>query len=271
MKKISISKIFLEKEYIINKKSCAKIAKEIGCGKNTVSRYLTKNNIKIRTISEANKGKEHRKRLDIPKDFLIEQYIINKKSTLKIAEELGVSYVTILNYLKEYKIKTRNYSEARKYREIQPALIDGKTLKKYYCKNEGCNNEIHWHTACYGEGRCIKCSNQDRGVSRFGKDNFNWKGGLSFEPYPLGWTKTFKEQIRYRDGYKCQFCGCSELENAQRLCVHHIDYDKDNLNPNNLLSLCRHCHPRTNGNRDYYYAYFMHQTGQEIGILDSRS
>ena len=34
----------------------------------------------------------------------------------------------------------------------------------------------------------------------------NFKPNKEFRPYPLGWTKTFKEQIRYRDRYKCQNC-----------------------------------------------------------------
>jgi hypothetical protein len=82
--------------------------------------------------------------------------------------------------------------------------------------------------------------------------NPNWRGGKSFEPYPLGWTKIFKEQIRQRDGYKCCFCGIPEVENGRRLDVHHKDYNKDNINPDNLISLCRSCHTKTNFNREHW-------------------
>ena len=84
----------------------------------------------------------------------------------------------------------------------------------------------------------------------------NWKGGKSFEPYPLGWNKTHKEQIRFRDGYKCQICGCSEVENIRKLSVHHIDYDKNNIELNNLISICIKCHSKTNFNREYWLKYF---------------
>lgn len=84
----------------------------------------------------------------------------------------------------------------------------------------------------------------------------NWQGGKSFEPYPLGWTKTFKEQIRHRDGYKCQICGAPEMECNTKLHVHHKDYIKENIKPNNLISLCNKCHTRTNGNREYWTNYF---------------
>ncbi len=83
-----------------------------------------------------------------------------------------------------------------------------------------------------------------------------WQGGISFEPYPLGWNKTFKEQIRYRDKYRCQICGVPEIENGRKLDVHHKDYNKENINENNLISLCKSCHMVTNFNREYWEDYF---------------
>jgi len=56
MKKINLTKEFLIKEYIINKKSTLQIAKEVGCSHQTILRRLKKYNIPIRTIGEANKG-----------------------------------------------------------------------------------------------------------------------------------------------------------------------------------------------------------------------
>lgn len=86
--------------------------------------------------------------------------------------------------------------------------------------------------------------------------HFNWQGGKSFEPYPLGWNKTFKEQVRYRDGYRCQVCGIPEIESGRKLDVHHIDYDKENLTVRNLTVLCKSCHMKTNYNRIYWQQYF---------------
>lgn len=56
MKKLT--KGFLKKEYTKNKKSIQQIAKEMVCSQNTIWRHLKKYKIKIRTISEANKGKK---------------------------------------------------------------------------------------------------------------------------------------------------------------------------------------------------------------------
>jgi 5-methylcytosine-specific restriction endonuclease McrA len=89
-----------------------------------------------------------------------------------------------------------------------------------------------------------------------GEHNPNWNNGSSFKPYALGWTETYKEQIRYRDGYKCQLCGMPEIENGKKLSVHHKDYNKKNILPDNLVSLCSRCHNITNQNRKYWMEVF---------------
>lgn len=85
-----------------------------------------------------------------------------------------------------------------------------------------------------------------------GCKNPSWQGGRSFEPYSVDWTLTLKKSIRERDKYTCQMCG-----KEPSLCCHHIDYDKKNCNPNNLIVLCRTCHNKTNNNRNYWINYFL--------------
>lgn len=87
-----------------------------------------------------------------------------------------------------------------------------------------------------------------------GEKHPNWKGGISFEPYSVDWTQTLKRSIRERDHYKCQICSLEQQDRA--LDVHHIDYDKKNCNPSNLISLCHRCHTKTNHNRNYWLNYF---------------
>jgi len=103
---------------------------------------------------------------------------------------------------------------------------------------------------------CIKISNSMKNsflvqehlkqLNVCGEKAPNWQGGLSFEEYGKEFDNKLKEQIRFRDNYKCRKCGCSQIENGRQLDVHHIDYDKNNANCSNLISLCRSCHMKTN-------------------------
>jgi len=90
-----------------------------------------------------------------------------------------------------------------------------------------------------------------------GEGTSNWQGGLSFEKYPADWTQTLKRSIRERDNYACQICGKEQGDKA--FCVHHIDYVKKNCDPNNLITLCRSCHTKTNNHRDEWINYFKEQ------------
>lgn len=258
--KIKLNKSLLYKEYIINRKTLQQIAKETNYGITTIWKKLNFYNIKPRTISEAN-GKWSN---ILTKKFLIKEYIKNQKSTIQIAKEIGCNEVTVCNYLKLFKIKIRTYSESSKLinkkGKNSPNYIDGRCSKIYHCKEEGCNNEICYDTWKNGQGRCRSCAHKQAyeigKLNNKGNNNGNWQGGIGKEPYPFKFDKQLKEQIRQRDNHQCQICGKSTKKNGRKMTAHHIDYNKDNLNPNNLISLCQFCHGKTNYNREIYIEYF---------------
>lgn len=90
-----------------------------------------------------------------------------------------------------------------------------------------------------------------------GEKNPNWREGKSFEPYGLDFNRRLKEQIRKRDNYRCQECFRHQNELGYKLIVHHIDFDKRNNVPTNLISLCRNCHGQTQFNREDWTNYFQ--------------
>lgn len=92
--------------------------------------------------------------------------------------------------------------------------------------------------------------------------HFNWKGGVSFEPYAIDWDNKLKDEIRFRDNYTCKICGKKQKKVSHS--VHHIDYNKKNCNINNLITLCVSCHIKTNFNRDYWIKYFEIN---EVGLV----
>lgn len=90
--------------------------------------------------------------------------------------------------------------------------------------------------------------------------HWNWKGGISKNPYPQEFTAKLKLKIRIRDNFTCCLCGKTEreeLENLNRvLCVNHIDFNKNNCKEENLNTLCLTCNIKINRAREYYTNYF---------------
>jgi len=90
---------------------------------------------------------------------------------------------------------------------------------------------------------------------------YNYQGGISNNLYCDDWIESLRNCIRQRDNYICQECGIhqDEIDNGRikKLDVHHIDYNKLNCNPDNLITLCRNCHMKTNFNREYWKQYFI--------------
>jgi len=230
VKIVNIDKDKLKELYIDKKLTLKECGYKLGCSNVTINNKLIKYNIPTRTYSEACKGELRPYREKITNEILLKQYYIeNKYSMIKCAGLLNCSNVTVKNKLVKLNIPIRGlkFNKGFKWSEEKKKI--------YGLKLSGKNNPM------YG---------------RRGKEAPNWKNGLSREPYPLEWRETLKRSIRQRDNHRCQLCGMPECENIRKLDVHHIDYDKKNLNPNNLISLCNKCHTKTNYNREYWTEYF---------------
>jgi 5-methylcytosine-specific restriction endonuclease McrA len=53
-----------------------------------------------------------------------------------------------------------------------------------------------------------------------------------------------REAVLARDDYRCQSCGKPWQEGSRSIVVHHLDEDKSHNTMENLLTLCRSCHPK---------------------------
>ena len=151
-----------------------------------------------------------------------------------------------------------NKTERNHKNKNNPNYKDGRTLKKYYCKD--CGKKI-WYRSI----RCKSCARKGKFHPMFGKKGKNapnYIHGKGYEPYISEFTDKLKKQIRHRDNYTCQKCGMTEEEHLtiykKILEIHHIDYDKENCNEENLITLCKQCNVKANFNRDYWYAYFRY-------------
>lgn len=69
--------------------------------------------------------------------------------------------------------------------------------------------------------------------------------------------KEYKKTIKARDGFKCQNPECKHKNKKNiRLTVHHVDCDKDNIAPWNLITLCNGCKVGSRYNKLYSFMIY---------------
>ena len=103
-----------------------------------------------------------------------------------------------------------------------------------------------------------------------GERNPMWQGGISFKPYTPHFNKKLKEKIKKRDNYTCQLCGNyipKFISQKKRLVVHHINYDKKDNRPANLITLCHFCNSRVNRHRTDWAKHFKSKREGKAIIL----
>lgn len=181
-------------------------------------------------ISESNKGKkrslESRKKMSIAH----KGRVCSEETKRKISESQMGSKNPF--YGKTHSLESRKKMSHKLTKEHKEKLIRsnlGKKRSKEFCDN------------------------------RSGKGNPHWLGGKSFEPYGIEFNDRLKVWIRRRDRFRCQECFRHQDELKRKLSVHHIDFDKKNNAPENLITLCGVCHAQTQYNREQWTRYYQRQ------------
>lgn len=112
---------------------------------------------------------------------------------------------------------------------------------------------------------CIKISASLRGKYS-GELSSAWKGGISFEPYCVKFNDEFKERVRSFFGHICVECGSPQ--NGRKLDVHHVNFNKNSCCDHSLplfVTLCRHCHAKTQYDRVYWEQHFTEIINRDYG------
>ena len=209
----------------------------------------------------------------LTKEILFDLYWNQNKSICEIARIFKIHNTTIFKKLKKFGIRIKSRWEARggrptfiKWRKI---LTREFLIKEYIDKEKNMlciakeQGTVHSIVQKYLKEYCISIRSRSecqKGI-QIGKKHWNWCGGLK-DGHTSFFLRT-RYKIRKRDNYICQCCGITEEEHYEKfnknLLVHHIDFNKLNDDEKNLITLCRSCHSKINGDLDYWFAYFQYK------------
>jgi quercetin dioxygenase-like cupin family protein len=135
------------------------------------------------------------------------------------------------------------YISITRFGQNNPAYKD---KQKRICLS--CKKEFNYDRGGLGAGRdrmfCSLACSHNIDVKSF---TLNPKSG-----YPREWNEKLKKTIKERDNHECQLCSAKE----NSLHIHHIDYDKTNLEKENLITLCQKCHNATHCGRTFWEIIF---------------
>ncbi len=157
-------------------------------------------------------------------------------------------------------IRCRSCSTKNKYKLGLFDFLKGESNPNYKHGKSICNKCIDCNKIIHPMAtRCLSCSKKGKLNPLYkvsGPTHPTWIDGRSFVDYPIEFSNELKLRIRTRDGFECLNCGMTEEEHliilGEVLNVHHIDYNKQNCEENNLATTCKWCNVRANFNRSYW-------------------
>ena len=208
----------------------------------------------------------HNARLQIsPRGFLGKKH--TPEARKKMSEALTKAYENKpeLREMRSKKFKNRVFSN-----ESKQKISD--TLKEYYINHpetklkiskqaktrKGGKNPFFGRKHSLETKKLIGEKNKGKLV---GEKNPQWKGG---SPYPEEFNR-IKSIIRERDDFSCCLCQKTKNDNENKLPIHHIDDNKKNNDPLNLITLCIPCHHKTYINKEYWKKVLSNYVNQEYG------
>lgn len=102
----------------------------------------------------------------------------------------------------------------------------------------------------------VKSQFEKEGYGLLSKEYINSKTKLSYickngHRHNITWCA-------WKQGQRCLYCsGKAKLKILFiKLVVHHIDYNKKNCKPYNLITLCNSCNSRANNNRKQHEKFY---------------
>lgn len=217
-----------------------------------------------------------RRKVEENNEVLLSTTFLNSRSFIKINCKKGHVYtITYNSYSQGHGCKQCQYDKLKKQLSLskeevelelenyglilQSDYINTKTKIKYKCKFghletktlEDLRRRKHKCTICYL-------------LQNKGENHPNYISGCGVSDYCPTWTdKEYKEALVQRDNNICQNPYC--YHTTGRLSIHHIDYDKKNCHPSNLITVCIGCNGRANTDRDWHKSWYQTIMSRKFG------
>jgi len=201
------------------------------------------------------------------KGSAIEDYL-SGMSYRAVGEKYGVDHKTVRYWV----IKNGNKSRTKK----EANIIAGKKLRgvRRSPSTEFKKGQMPWNEGTIGVTAANKTSFKKGERSSIatefkkGKEHLCYIDGRGYGRYPSKFNAKLKSKMRKRDGHECKNCEMSEkqhlIDYKRRLEVHHIDYDRQNCNESNLITLCKKCNMLANSDRIYWEKYYKSKIKEMI-------
>jgi 5-methylcytosine-specific restriction endonuclease McrA len=241
---------FLFQKYVLENRTVADIAKELGINKSYLKAKLRRLGIRKIPFKLGTEIYDNR-------EWLYEQYILLGKGYTVIAIELGVSYTTILDRIIFFGWDVRGHKDIDKAsprkgkRHTSSSLLKIKASRVQNRKTKICNycsNSFVRVLSLADRSRYSYCSNEC--FRKYLKENRVIPSKVTFSAEYKEWRlKVYK-----RDGFRCKMPGC--ISKTRDIAAHHIYpkklFPEKQFDVQNGITLCRKCHEKTYGKEDQF-------------------
>jgi len=184
--------------------------------------------------------------------------VLTKQETLALIKRLEVyEESTCRNFsIKSHiKVLKKPFEPKKQRKPCSPETRLKLSLRMRGNLNPAKRLDVRKRLSIAGKGRIMSEEAREKNSkAKSGSNHPAWLGGKSREPYTHEFNNRLKYKIRKRDNFTCNLC--YKIETDKKFSVHHIDYNKKNNHPSNLITLCRKCHAITCFNREQWTPYF---------------
>jgi 5-methylcytosine-specific restriction endonuclease McrA len=175
------------------------------------------------------------------------RYVFREESMSAIARDFGLTQPTIGGYLRAWGISLRTKQEQRRI-DIERGRYDHAHAVRKAWKRGAFATERYrrsrptgdWGFSRDGENNPFFGRKHSAEVRERLSDHARSRCIPSSGEYGVDWTEELRAAIVTRDLCQCQVCGRGR--DRVELQVHHVDCDRANSVPANLLTLCTPCH-----------------------------